>query len=77
MFGHEPNRMMKEAVLQEVVSTGADIREVISRYVLPDIAVIGSDGKFDYQDTRITVDEYRSIAPLGPYAKIVIIKEDI
>jgi hypothetical protein len=74
LFGHEPNKEMKTLVLEEVASTGADIREVISRYVLPDMAIIGSDGRFDYQNKRITVDEYRAIAPLGPYAKLVIVK---
>jgi len=74
LFGHEPNKAMKEMVLQEVADSGKDIREVISRYVLPEMAIIGSDGKFDYQNKRITVDEYRAIAPLGPYAKLVIVK---
>ena len=40
LFGHEPNKEMKTLVLEEVASTGADIREVISRYVLPDMAVV-------------------------------------
>ena len=76
MFGHEPNKEMKTLVLEEVASTGADIREVISRYVLPDMAIIGSDGKFDYQNKRITVAEYReSYRPLGPYAKLIIVKD--
>ena len=74
MFGHEPNKSMKEMVLQEVADSGKDLREVASKYVLPDMAIIGSDGKFDYQNKRITVDEYRAIAPLGPYAKLVIVK---
>ena len=74
LFGHEPNKEMKTLVLEEVASTGADIREVIAKYVLPTMAVIGPDGRFDYQNKRITVDEYRAIAPLGPYAKLVIVK---
>ena len=74
MFGHEPNKEMKTLVLEEVRNSGADIREVISRYVLPDMAIVGMDNRFDYKGQRITVDEYKKIAPLGPFAKLVIVK---
>lgn len=74
MFGHEPNKAMKEMVLQEVADTGKDLREVVSKYVLPDMAIVGMDNRFDYKGQRITVDEYKKIAPLGPFAKLVIVK---
>ncbi len=75
LFGHEPNRLMKQMVLDEVAASGADIRQVVSKYVLPDMAILGEDSKFEYQGRRVTVAEYREVAPLGPYAKLIIVKD--
>jgi hypothetical protein len=77
LFGHEPNKEMKTLVLEEVRNSGADIREVISRYVLPDMAILGEDSKFEYQGRRVTVAEYREVAPLGPYAKLIIVRNEL
>ncbi len=77
LFGHEPNKAMKTLVLEEVASTGADIREVIAKYVLPTMAVIGPDGRFDDMPTgkRMTPAEWHEMSPLGPYAKLIIVRE--
>jgi len=76
MFGHEPNKAMKTLVLEEVASTGADIREVIAKYVLPTMAVIGPDGRFDDMPTgkRMTPEEWHKSNPLGEYGKLIIVK---
>jgi len=76
MFGHEPNKEMKTLVLEEVASTGADIREVIAKYVLPTMAVIGPDGRFDDMPTgkRMTPEEWHKSNPLGEYGKLIIVK---
>lgn len=77
MFGHEPNKSMKEMVLQEVADTGKDLREIVAKYVLPEMAIIGPDGKFyDMKtDRRITPEEWHAMSPLGPYAKLIIVRE--
>jgi len=76
MFGHMPNKEMKTIVLEEVAATGADIREVIAKYTLPTMAIMGPDGKFDDMPSgrRLTPEEWRDINPLGEYGKLVIVK---
>ncbi|HQO43923.1 MAG: hypothetical protein IPI37_02840 [Bacteroidales bacterium] len=75
MFGHEPNKEMKTMVMEEVAATGADIREVIAKYTLPTMAIMGPDGKFDdmVSGRRLTTEEWREINPLGEYGKLVIV----
>lgn len=77
MFGHEPNKAMKEMVLQEVADTGKDMREVVSKYVLPDMAIVGTDGLFHDIKTgrRITPEEWHATNPLGEYGRLIIVRE--
>lgn len=77
LFGHEPNKAMKEMVLQEVADTGKDIREIVAKYSLPELAIVNRDGKFHDIKTgrRITPEEWHEMSPLGPYAKLIIVRE--
>ena len=74
MFGREPNIHLKKLVLDDVKNTGIDIREAVSKYRLPKIAVL-DEGKFycDEFKERLTPAEWVERNPLGKYARIVII----
>jgi hypothetical protein len=63
----------KAMILKEAHDTGDPITKIVSKYTLPDMAIIGSDGKFDYKGNRITPDEWKAINPLGEYGKLVTI----
>lgn len=74
MLGYHPNEAM-QVLLLEQVKAGKRMEEAIAQYVLPEIAILGDDGKFEYQGQRVTPSEWEQINPLGTYGKIVIIKE--
>lgn len=73
LFGFEVNREMKRMVLAEIAKTGDPIEKAIAKYTLPELAILGKDGKFDFEGKRITPEEWRKINPLGEYGRIVII----
>lgn len=75
MLGYRPNEAM-QVLLLEQVKEGKRMEEVIAQYVLPEIAILGDDGKFDYEGKRVTPAEWEQLNPLGTYGKIVIIKTD-
>ena len=76
MLGHKPNEVLRRKIIEETRETGLDVREIISRYTLPTIAVIDDyDGKFwsiKYAE-RLTPAEWFEKNPLGKFAKLVII----
>jgi len=74
LFGHTPNREMKMMVMEEVKSTGADIREVIAKYVLPTMAILNEQGLFQYEGRMITPEEWHATNPLGEYGKLIIVR---
>lgn len=63
----------KAMILQEAHNTGEPITKIAANYSLPELAIIGPDGKFDYQGKRITTDEWKAINPYGEYGKLVTI----
>ena len=75
--GTEPNMTMKKMILQEVADTGKDIREIVAKYSLPEMAIVNRDGKFhDIKTGRmLTPEEWHEMSPLGPYAKLIIVRE--
>lgn len=66
-------KSQKAMILKESHDTGEPIIKVASKYTLPEMAIIGSDGKFDYKGNRITLDEWKAINPLGEHGRIVTI----
>jgi hypothetical protein len=67
------NRELKAMIFKEAHDTGEPVAKIAAKYTLPDIAVLNDEGKFNYQDRMITVEEWRAINPLGEYGKIVTI----
>lgn len=76
MLGYAPNDAM-QILLLEAVRGGNTMQEAIAQYVLPEMAIVNRDGKFHDIKTgrRITPEEWHEMSPLGPYAKLIIVRE--
>jgi len=78
LIGYSPSKQMRIEILKEV-REGKTIEEAASKFNLPTMAILDADGKFDFEDRRITPQEWHKINPLKEFGKIVIIgtKEEI
>lgn len=76
MLGYHPNDAM-QILLLEAVRGGNTMQEAIAQYVLPEMAIVNRDGKFhDIKTGRmLTPAEWHEMSPLGPYAKLIIVRE--
>lgn len=74
LFGYEVNREMKEIILNEISATGDPIEKVVARYMLPFMAILDRNEKFEYNGRMITVLEWKKLNPLGIHGRIVVIK---
>lgn len=71
MLGYPPNAELRRRIIDECRTTGADLREVVAKYNLPEIAIIGADGKFSSSDYgRITPAEWYEKNPLGKFGRL-------
>lgn len=75
LFGYEVARAQRITILTEVKETGKDIREIASKYILPEMAILQDDLTFwDHKKEKYTtVAEWEKTNPLGPFGKIVVI----
>lgn len=78
LLGFVPNRDLRLQILTEVKEKGTDVREVCSRYVLPEIVILESDGTTwsEKHQKYVTVAELEQEHPLGMFAKFVVIGTD-
>jgi hypothetical protein len=74
MVGYELGSDQRRTILNEVATTGKDIRAVAAQYNMPEMAILNDNGTFEYDGKQITPEEWKKINPLGEYGKIVIIK---
>ena len=74
MFGFEVGHEMKSLVLADVASTGADIREVIAKRTLPEMAILNDAGLFRYEGEMITPAQWEERNPLGKFGKLIVVK---
>lgn len=74
MLGYRPGAELRKRIIDETRSNGADIREIVAKYHLPELAILGADGKFSSDFGRITPAEWYEKNPLGKYGNLVIIK---
>lgn len=71
MLGSSPGPLLRRMILDEYRQTGADLREIIAKYNLPEIAIIDADGKFSSSDYgRITPAEWYEKNPLGKFGRL-------
>lgn len=77
LIGFQPNREMKEMILAEVAATGKSLQQVIGEGktvpIMPEMGILGEDGKFEYRGKRMTSKEFEEVNPLASFAKIVIL----
>lgn len=77
LLGYKPDREVKEMLLSEVAATGKSLQQVIGEGktipIMPEMAILGEDGLFEYRGERMTVKKWHEINPLSEYGRIVII----
>lgn len=77
MIGWEPGLEERKAILKAVEETGKSLQEIIGEGKtiphMPEMAILGTDGRFEYKGQRITASEWEQINPLGKFGKIVIV----
>ena len=73
MLGYHPNDAL-QVLLLEQVKAGKKMQEAVAQYVMPEMAILDDDGKFNYKGSRITPAEWEHINPLGEYGTIIVIR---
>lgn len=74
LFGYPVNREMKEKILEEMKETGEPIEKIISKYTLPEMAILNEQGLFQYDGKMITPAEWKRLNPLHEFGRIVVIR---
>lgn len=70
LLGYKPNEVLRRQIIDEVRETGLDVRAVVAKRTLPELAIIGNDGKFDSDYGRITPTEWYEKNPLGRFGRL-------
>ena len=77
MIGWEPTIETRKEILKAVKESGKSLQEIIGSGelvpLMPDIALLGDDGLFEYKGKRMTSKEFEKVNPLGTFAIITII----
>lgn len=73
IFGYEVGREQRINILKEVKETQKDIREIAAKYIIPEMAILDDELKFNYRGNQITIAEWEKSNPLGPFGRITII----
>jgi hypothetical protein len=74
LVGYQVGKELKKMILKEVRDTGLDIREVVSKFILPEMAILDDSGRFTYDGKKITPQEFFKQNPLKEFAHLVTIK---
>jgi hypothetical protein len=74
MVGYTVGSELRRMILNEVRESGADIRQVASKYHLAPLVTLNADGTFKHNGKVYkNAKEFEKDSPLGPFAKIVIV----
>jgi hypothetical protein len=76
MLGYKPDKETRLLILKTVKESGKSMQEIIGAGrtvpIMPEMAILGADGRFEYRSRRITASEWERVNPLGSFGKIVV-----
>ncbi|OGG03437.1 hypothetical protein A2W14_02890 [Candidatus Gottesmanbacteria bacterium RBG_16_37_8] len=77
MLGWKPDRETRIRILREAKESGKCIQEIIGSGtvvpIMPEMAILDENLKFNYRGQMITVQEWEKINPLGKFGHIIVI----
>lgn len=71
ILGWEPGAEMVRKLLAEVKTSGLTIQEVAAKYQMPEMMILGSDGRGNVDGKRMTPQEFHTE---NPYRRLVVIR---